>query len=183
MDQKQEFYERLHRSSQAQTKGPAKKGPAHTKNYARNQRIQEIMERNREDGISGSSIEPRLRLTQVASYILAFAMGALAAFIARFLRFQIAGTAEQLSTDMDLALDILFAIVVAFILREAVSLSAVKRMGAQVAGILIAIVTMHNVVHEMPSTFARLFSEQWVEHVLETTEPGTLYFRGHTYHI
>ena len=113
-------------------------------------------------------------------------MGGMAAVIARALRYQISGQISGTVTpnaDFDLALDVIFAIVIAFVLREAVSLSAVKRMGAQCAGILLAMATMHNVVHHMPDMFARLFSTQWVEHVMQTTEPGTLNFRGQSYKI
>lgn len=126
----------------------------------------------------------RFKITPLISYLLAFAMGALAAMIAQFLRFQIEGNAGPIfAADTDLALDVIFSIVVAFILREIVSLSAVKRMGAQVVGILLTIVTMHNAVHHMPDVFTQVFSSQWVSSVMSQTEAGTLYFRGESYRI
>lgn len=188
MDQRRDFYKRLQRTSQEPRLQSEGAGPAQTRSLQRNLRLKEIVERHQSEGVHGRGLsltglrQPH-KITQSLSYILAFAMGAMAVMIARFLRFQITGDPSQITGDMDLALDVLFAIVVAFLLREAVSLSAVKRMGAQVAGILLAVVTMHNVVHQMPDVFSRLFSSQWVAHVTETTEPGTLYFRGHSYSI
>jgi len=128
--------------------------------------------------------DPVAGLTPYLAVLLAFAMGGMAATIALFLRFQLTGQAgSALSADMELTLDIVFAIAIAFLLREVLSLSAVKRMGAQFAGILLAIVTMHNVVHAMPEPFARLFSPAWVINVQSTTEAGTVQFRGHSYRI
>ncbi len=183
MDHLQDFHARLKRVSKNTQNGDTVVGPALTRAHQRNQRLVEMLSRHEQEGVHRARIEPRMKLTEILSYVLAFAMGGLAAIIARFLRFQLTGDAAQISQDMDLALDIIFAIVVAFILREAVSLSAVKRMGAQFAGILLAIVTMHNVVHTMPDVFSKMFSEDWVTHVTQTTDPGTLYFRGHSYHI
>ncbi|WP_417277603.1 hypothetical protein [Celeribacter sp.] len=190
MDQRQDFLSRIGRVSQApqsrlEEMGLDNMGPAQTRTHGRNQRLSEMLERHQAQGVHGRSYagEPRLKLSQIMSYVLAFAMGGMAAVIARVLRFQISGTEALGSADADLALDVIFAIFVAFILRELVSLSAVKRMGTQFAGILLAIVTMHNVVHEMPDLFSKLFSQQWVQYVTGTTEPGTLYFRGHSYHI
>jgi hypothetical protein len=184
MDQREEFYNRLERVSRPSQGVLHRMGPSQTRTHGRNQHLKEMLARHRAQGVHGASaIEPRLKLTQVLCYLLAFAMGGLAAVIARWLRFQLSDGVISVSADLDLALDVIFAIVIAFILREAVSLSAVKHMGAQFAGILLAMVTMHNVVHEMPDVFSRLFSPQWVAHVTDTTEPGTLSFRGHSYPI
>lgn len=185
MDQHQDFLSRIGRVSQAPKTRLEGMGPAQTRNHGRNQRLTEIIERHQAEGVHGRAYtgDPHLRLSLILSYVLAFAMGGLAAVIARVLRFQISGAQALGSADADLALDVVIAIFVAFILREMLSLSAVKRMGTQFAGILLAFVTMHNVVHEMPDLFSKLFSQQWVQHVTDTTEPGTLYFRGHSYHI
>lgn len=178
MHQRQEFLDRLGRVAQAPQNGVQMIGPAMTRSTSRYQRLSQMLDRHRVP-LGG----PSLKLTQFLSYVIAFGMGVIAAMIARALRFQIAGDAVPLSGDMDLVLDVIFSVAVAFLLREAVSLSAVKRMGAQFAGILLAIMTMHNAVHQMPDLFSSLFSPSWVEHVTTTTEPGTLYFRGHSYHI
>ncbi|WP_460273567.1 hypothetical protein [Celeribacter sp. ULVN23_4] len=184
MDQREEFYSRLGRVSRAPEKSLHAMGPAQTRNHGRNQHLKQMLERHKAQGVHGSmSGEPRLKLTLVLSYLLAVAMGGLAALIARWLRFQISDDALQVSVNIDFLLNLVFAVLIAFILRELVSLSAVKHMGAQFAGILLALVTMHNVVHEMPDLFSRLFSPQWVSHVTATTDPGTVSFLGQSYHI
>lgn len=185
--QHQEFLNRLGRVARAPQNGVSMIGPAQSQNVGRNHRLTQMLQRHKSQGVHGRPMgEPRLKVTQIISYVIAFGMGGMAAVIARALRYQISGQISGTVTpnaDFDLALDVIFAIVIAFVLREAVSLSAVKRMGAQCAGILLAMATMHNVVHHMPDMFARLFSTQWVEHVMQTTEPGTLNFRGQSYKI
>ncbi|WP_321363841.1 hypothetical protein [uncultured Celeribacter sp.] len=184
MDQRQDFLRRLQRVPQRSSYGCQEIGPAKTRTHGRNERLTEMLERHQAEGVHSRSYgEPRLKITQILSYVLAFAMGGLATVIARVVHYQISGAQPQEMTDFNLALDVILAIAIAFLLREAVSMSAVKRMGTQFAGILLAIMTMHNVVHEMPDLFSRLFSAQWVDYVTHTTEPGTLYFRGQSYRI
>ncbi|SFI82331.1 hypothetical protein [Celeribacter neptunius] len=182
MQQRQDFLDRLNRVSYAPQNGMQIIGPAETRAAGRNRRLAEMLARQSRS-YRNSLNQSRLKLTEILSFVIAFGMGGMAALIARALRFQITGNVAQMTGDFDLALDVIFAVAVAFLLREAVSLSAVKRMGTQFAGILLAIVTMHNVVYEMPDLFSKLFSPEWVQHVRATTEPGTLYFRGESYHI
>lgn len=160
-------------------------GPTEHRNAARNRYLSEMLDRH--DALVGrmkTSSDPVARLTPVLSVFLAFALGGLAVFLSQFVLFQLRGTpVSRLSVDVALIVDFSFAIAVAFLLREALSLSAVKRMGAQFAGIAFALLTMHNAVHAMPDPFARLFSTEWVRHVQGTTEPNSLHFRGETFKI
>jgi hypothetical protein len=134
--------------------------------------------------IRGLDMDKPALWTPILAVILAVGMGALAAMLARFVHFQLTGSIGfNMSADMDFVLEVLMAIAIAFWLRELVSLCAIRQMGAQFAGILLALVTMHNVVHQIPEPFVRLFSPEWVQHVKETTEPGTLVFRGQAIHI
>lgn len=190
MDQNRtEFYKRISRASQRVTVESPVLGPSKSRRMVRNERIAEMLGRQKAftEELGAMSV-PRDVLrkpalwTPILSFVLALSMGALAAMLARYLKFRIAG-APAGSADLDMGLDVIFAIAIAFLLRELVSLSAVRHMGAQLAGILLAVVTMHNMVHRMPETFTRLFSPDWVSHVTETTEPGTLNFRGQSYHI
>ncbi|MEM5468110.1 hypothetical protein [Celeribacter marinus] len=182
------FYQRMNASGHGSNANTPLAGPSKNKQFVRNQHLSAMLERH--DALIGQAKRTQFRRDPVAaiapylSVVLAFAMGGLAAIIALFVRFQLAGeVTSPLSPDVELTLDIVFAIAIAFMLREVVSLSAVKRMGAQFAGILLAIVTMHNVVHAMPEPFERLFSPAWVSNVQATTDAGTLQFRGHSYHL
>ena len=190
MTDRQHFYDRLARLDREAAEADmvfTAFGPSHSREVARNRRLSRILERHdlaRE--AMGKGYKPRaaFKMTPVISYLGAFAMGALALVIARFLRFQIEGASGQIAApDIEMVLDVVLAISVAFLLREAMSLSAVKRMGAQFAGILLAVVTLHNAVHRMPDTFAQVFSRDWVQSVTTTTEPNSLYFRGHSFAI
>ncbi|WP_417258802.1 hypothetical protein [Celeribacter sp.] len=182
------FYQRLNATGHLSRTELPLAGPSKNRTFTRNQHLAAMLERHEE--LLGRAKRSKWRQDPVAavapflSVLLAFSMGWMAAIIALFLRFQLSGqSGSTLHPDIDLTLNIVLAIAVAFLLREVLSLSAVKRMGAQFAGILLAIMTMHNVVHAMPTPFARLFSPAWVTNVQSTTEAGTLQFRGHSYHI
>lgn len=158
-------------------------GPTEHRTAARNRYLAQMLERH--DALVGrmpSTRDPLARMTPVLSVFLAVALGVLAVFVSQFILFQLDETPfSHLSTDVALIADFAFAIAVAFLLREALSLSAVKQMGAQFAGITLAMLTMHNVVHAIPEPLERLFSPEWVAHVQATTVPHSLHFRGHSY--
>ena len=183
MSQQNEFYIRLSRLPQPAVNTDLLLGPSRARNVDRNQRLSEMTERYQR-GPYGDAYKPRaaLPITPVVSYFFAFALGVMAAFIARFLRFQVEGVAHG-APDLNLIIDVVFAISVAFLVRELLSLSAVKRMGAQFAGILLALITMHNVVHMFPQAFEKTFSSEWVEHVTSTTQAGTLHVLGRDYDL
>lgn len=193
--QQQDYYSRLGKSGHLSgTRNPFTT-PAKNQNYARNQHLSQMLERQEAQMAEAKSSgthrgfrqglrrDPVAAVSPLLAVILAFALGGLAAIIALYLRFRISGTPVAASPDMELTLNILLAISIAFLLREVLSLSAVKRMGAQFAGILVAMVTMHNVVHYMPDPFAKVFSSEWVRHVQTTTEAGALHFRGESYKL
>ncbi|WP_417248874.1 hypothetical protein [Celeribacter sp.] len=160
-------------------------GPSEHRNAARNRYLSEMLERHDElIGRMSEAYDPVARLTPYLSVFLAIALGMLAVFLSQFILFLIAPTPiDSFGADVSLIVDFSFAIAVAFLLREALSLSAVKRMGTQFAGIALALVTMHNVVHAYPVPFERLFSPEWVAHVQDTTDPHSFYFRGESYPI
>ena len=45
-------------------------------------------------------------------------------------------------------------------------------------GIFAMVGLMHNAVHALPGVFSGLFSPDWTEEIIASSEPGTLYFRG-----
>lgn len=180
--QQQDFFNRMRRVAHRAPRSTFHDGPAETRAQQRNRRLNEMLERNKAEA-RGYTSDPRLKTSQIAAWVLALALGVLAAFLARFLRFQVTGNPASTSPDIEFALDVIAAIFVAFLIREALSLSAVKRIGAQFAGILLAMFTMHNAVHAMPSTFEGLFSRDWVQHVQQTTRAGTFNVLGRSYDI
>lgn len=188
MDQKIDFQRRIARVAPIISDQRAGVGPSKSPRMERNERIQTMLERqeawDKGQEFYGVNLDKPAPWTPFLSVILAVAMGALSAMIARYIHFQLTGAVGvNLSANLDVTVDVLLAIAIAFLLRELVSLSAIRQMGAQCAGILLALITMHNIVHEFPGPFTRLFSSEWVQHVTETTEPGTLVFRGREIHI
>lgn len=183
MDQRIDFQRRIGRAAHLTRGQRTGIGPSKSQRMERNERIQTMLSRQdawdkEQDHYGLDQTKPAI-WTPFLSVILAVAMGAMAAMIARYIHFHLTGVVGfNLSANLDFVVDVLLAIALAFWLRELVSLSAVRQMGAQFAGILLALTTMHNVVHEMPDRFTRLFSAEWVQHVTETTNPGTLVFRG-----
>lgn len=188
MDQRIDFQRRVGRVAHLSRVQRPGIGPSKSQRMERNERIQTMLERQEAwdagQEFYGADLDKPAPWTPFLSVVLAVAMGAMSAMIARYIHFHLTGTVGfNLSANLDFTVDALLAIAIAFWLRELVSLSAIRQMGAQFAGILLALTTMHNVVHEMPGPFTRLFSTEWVEHVTETTEPGTLVFRGREIHI
>ena len=188
MDHRVDFQRRIGRVAHLTRGQRVGVGPSKTQRMERNERIQTMLERqeawDKAQDFYGIDHGKPAVWTPFLSVILAIAMGALSAMVARYIHFHLTGAVGfNLSANLDFALDVLLAIALAFWLRELVSLSAIRQMGAQFAGILLALTTMHNVVHEMPEPFSRLFSAEWVAHVTQTTAPGTLVFRGQEIHI
>ena len=184
MDHRIDFQRRIGRLAQVKRDQRPDIGPSRTLRMERNERIHLMLARqaqwDKTKAIYGvDHVEKPAPWTPILSVVLAVAMGAMSALIARYIHFHMTGVVGfNLSANLDFAVDMLLAIAIAFWLRELVSLSAIRQMGAQFFGILVALMTMHNVVHELPGPFTRLFSAEWVEHVTETTTPGTLVFRG-----
>lgn len=188
MDQRIDFQRRVGRAANLTHVQRAGIGPSKSQRMERSERIQTMLARqeawDKGQEFYGVDLDKPAPWTPILSVVLAVAMGSLSAMIARYIHFQLTGSIGfNLSANLDFTLDVLLAIALAFWLRELVSLSAIRQMGAQFAGILLALTTMHNVVHEFPGPFTRLFSAEWVEHVTLTTAPGTLVFRGKEIHL
>lgn len=88
------------------------------------------------------------------------------------------------SPELVMVIDALFAFCIAFFLvRLFLSVTCRAHMIAQVAGIWIALTTMHNLVHEYPDIWSQAFSPKWVERTTQMTEPGTIYLMGTSFSL
>lgn len=74
----------------------------------------------------------------------------------------------------DLWMSLLAAGAVMLLLRLVLGLTGPLTLAAQVAGLALAIVGLHNAVHLWPAPFAALFTPDWVQQVLASTQPMTL---------
>lgn len=183
VDQRIEFQRRIGRFAQLERPQAPHVGPSKTQRMERTERISSLLA-SQETWVKNHAAHrhqtPKKAVfwRPALAMFLAVGMGAASAIIAGFSLFQLTEIiGVSLPREMSLTLNILVALAIAFWLRELVSLSAVSQIGAQFAGILLALMTLHNVVHQIPAPFARLFSPEWVEHVTQTTKPGTLRFR------
>lgn len=183
MDQRTEFQNRINRVADLNRDRTQQVGLSKTLRTQRSERINSVMERqdawDKKHTRHGDA-DPKTTKSwpHIFSVVLAISIGGISAIAARFTLFQSSRyMGVDLSPSIGLTLDIFLAIAIGFWVRELVSLSALRQIGAQFLGIFLALMTMHNVVHQLPDSFARLLSPEWVEHVKQSTQPGTLQFR------
>lgn len=121
-----------------------------------------------------------LDLGRAASIAGAGLIGVLSVPLSRFAMFHSQGLGNSdANPELVMAIDGVFAFCIAFFLvRMVLSRSCTSHMIAQVAGIWAALTMMHNFVHAYPALWAQIFSAEWVERMIRTTEPGTLYLLG-----
>lgn len=67
--------------------------------------------------------------------------------------------------------DLLVGITALFLLRAVLGLRGPATLAAQVVGMALALLCLHNAVHLWPEQFAYLFPSQWVSAVLADTQP------------
>lgn len=113
------------------------------------------------------------------SMIGAFLVGALAVFVTRFVRFHMMGgdlTGDN--ADLWMIVDSVIAVGIVITLRSLFRFGGKALETAKTVGIVAMILTMHNFVHLAPGTFSKVFSPEWTDQVIATTEPKSILFRG-----
>jgi len=120
---------------------------------------------------------PVARFFHTISLPIAFSLGFLAMAISRFARLKISGVPEGGGVLTEtLMIDATVALVLAFILVQIVSMRTVAQVMVSVAGVGVAAMGMHMVVHRAPEVFAQFFGPDWVNSVLASTEPNAVLF-------
>lgn len=119
-------------------------------------------------------------LGRVASVLGAAVIGLVSVPLLRLAMFHSQGLPDSSSKpELVMMIDAIFAFCIAFFLVRAIlSVTSRAHMIAQVAGIWLALTSMHNLVHAYPDHWAQAFSPEWVERVIQMTEPNTLYLVG-----
>jgi len=111
-------------------------------------------------------------------------LGILCLAAARYVRFNIAGIADEpASSHIVMLMDFGVAAIITFILGGFLKQKSTRHMTAQVAGIAVMAFAMHNLVWMYPAEFAQVFTQAYVEEVQGTTTPNTLYIGGTTYDL
>ena len=112
----------------------------------------------------------------------AFIIGLIAVLIARYARYHYSGgVLAGEDPDLTMLMDASIAMAVGLLLKWIVRFSGRVQMTAHTLGIITMIGVMHNFVYAKPDIFAMAFSPEWVEDVVESTDPGTVVFSSNTF--
>jgi len=71
-------------------------------------------------------------------------------------------------------LPVTLAYLAGFVLQQLFNFRRAEHVGAKTFGMILAVFTMHMVVHAAPAPFEFLFSEAWVHQVIRITDPTTI---------
>ncbi len=120
--------------------------------------------------------------TSPVAFLYAALTGGAAVIAARYLRAHYAES-TLIGHDAQSAMmtDFTVALVLALVLKTLLSLPGRRLLLAQVMGIGVMIVSMHDLVHLAPDLWARAFPQEWVAEVLHETKPKSILFQGQSY--
>ena len=118
-------------------------------------------------------------------FVWAAIVGMIAVFLSRYIRFHLTGGSLSggENADMVMMIDGAIAAGTGFALKNLLSIEDKSLQFAQTVGVVIMVLAMHNLVHLAPKAFSVVFSPEWTQDVLETTEPKSLLFAGVTYRL
>jgi hypothetical protein len=106
-------------------------------------------------------------------------MGLVAFALARYLRFYFGGDGYPLANpDMEMALNGGTGLIIVLFTGFMLKMPMLKIIPISGLGVMAGVVAFHNLVHFYPTKFAEVFSPLWVEHVVATTDPHSIIWRG-----
>jgi predicted MFS family arabinose efflux permease len=115
------------------------------------------------------------------SLAISLLLGTLSLLAAKYVRFHHAEIAETgTSAQTLMIMDFGLAAVMMFLLGGMIKHKTIRHMGAQVFGIAIMLVAMHNLVWLYPAEFAQVYGQSYVDQVIAATEPLSIYVNGET---
>ena len=113
------------------------------------------------------------------SMVLAFGLGFLAYAIGRYVRFHLTGVGgAPPDPDTEMLLQLGTGLAIAAVMGAADRMKAFEYLIAKSLGVVIGLLSFHNLVHLYPEEFKLLFSQIWVTKLVTTTEPFSLLWRG-----
>lgn len=117
----------------------------------------------------------------LGSVLMSVGLGFIALIAARYIRFELVGISNDATDPATLAaMDAGLAAMIVFFIGGVLKHKSLRHMMAQVCGIAVMLVTMHNLVWFFPAEFAQAFSQDYVEQVTQTTAPLSIHFNGET---
>ncbi len=146
------------------------------------------------DGETGTFIPKRVNKQQIkqavkkrqekatfGGAVLAMLLGALALMVARYVRWNYLAIDEgSTAADTLMMMDFGMAAIAIFLLGGVIGQKSLTHMVAQVAGIAVMLVTMHNLIWLLPEEFAQVYGQDYVNQVQAVTAPQSIYLRGET---
>lgn len=114
--------------------------------------------------------------------IFAFLIGLSAVVLARYVRYRLeVDTLTGESADAMMLMDIGIGVAVGLLVKIVFRVKSLNYYSAMIAGVLLSVVLMHNLVHKSSDVFRTYFSPQWTEMIIENTKPNSVLFRGISY--
>ena len=116
-----------------------------------------------------------------AIMIIAFSVGIAANIGARMISF-VSRTAAPTANTIDylMVMDFVLAMMLSSIIGVVFRIGIREHLGLRIAGILVGMAGLHNLVHQYPATFEVIFTPAWVGGIINSTEPYSLLIRGAT---
>ena len=103
---------------------------------------------------------------------------------ARWVRFSYLSIEETRATaDRLLLMDFGIAAIAIFVIGGMIGQKTLSHMAAQVCGIGVMMVLMHNLIWMLPAEFAQVYGQGYVEQVQSLTAPQSLYVGGEVFAI
>ena len=122
---------------------------------------------------------PETGRTASPSGLFGFVLGLLAFVLSQLGGYHLFGLPDSKMTgDIRMLLDGVGAMAVLATVSLVFAAPSKRHMAVRIAGVAVAMATMHNLVHMAPEVFAMAFSAEWVEATRAASEPGSILFRG-----
>jgi hypothetical protein len=113
-----------------------------------------------------------------ASICVAAFTGLAAVFLVRYLRFQLMGAGDASSGILVFLLDAILSIAGCVAIKELFRMHSPEFKTAQVVGIFIMVISMHNLAFWAPNFMSSAFSRDWVVAQEDYAMPNSIYLGG-----
>jgi hypothetical protein len=136
--------------------------------------------RQRGNGQAGNATGGTFRsLGSLLLLVMAFVVGVAANVAARLVDFiwnGLPGPGDY--SDLQMGVNFAIALVMSLILGLVFGIRLREFVLVRVIGIVAGTLALHNLVHAYPQYFAPAFPAPWVNHILTSTEAGSIVWRG-----
>ncbi len=118
------------------------------------------------------------RLEYPVSVLWSFAFGILSVFLARLVLAHSGGIPDPDESMSLYMIDLAISGATLFAIKIAMGTADKVRSIAGTIGLVLAVHTMHNLFWIFPDQLSLLYGAEWVEALLQRSEPSSIFFRG-----